>query len=50
MAVFERIRKKLHTDDPQQLKRELLWLGSRLNRYRGKILLVGILGLVGTLM
>ena len=50
MAVFERIRKKLHTDDPQQLKRELLWLVSRVNRYRGKILLIGILGLVGTFM
>ncbi len=50
MAVFERITKKLHTDDPKQLKRELLWLASRMNQYRGRILLIGFLGLVGTLM
>ena len=50
MAVFDRIRKKLHTDDPRQLKQELLWLGKRMYSYRGKILLIGILGLLGTLM
>ena len=50
MAVFQKIRKKLHSDDPDQLRRELLWLLQQVNRNRGKILLVGILGLVGTLM
>lgn len=50
MAVFQKIRKKLHSDDPEQLRRELLWLLQKVNRNRGKILLVGILGLVGTLM
>lgn len=50
MAVFQKIRKKLHSDDPEQLRRELLWLLQQVNRNRGKILLVGILGLVGTLM
>lgn len=50
MAVFQKIRKKLHSDDPDQLRRELLWLLQKVNRNRGKILLVGILGLVGTLM
>ena len=50
MAVFQKIRKKLHSDDPEQLRRELLWLLQQVNRNRGKILLVGLLGLVGTLM
>ena len=50
MAFFQELKKKLHTDDPKQLKKELLWLLGRVNRYRGKILMVGILGLVGTLM
>lgn len=50
MAVFQKIRKKLHSDDPDQLRRELLWLLQQVNRNRGKILLVGLLGLVGTLM
>ncbi len=50
MAVFQKLKQKLHKDDPQQLKRELCWLLDRVNQYRGKILLIGILGLLGTLM
>ncbi len=50
MAVFQTIKKQLHRDDPQQLKRELLWLWAGVKRYRWKILIIGILGLVGTLM
>ena len=50
MAFFQRIRKQFHMDDPQQLKRELLWLAARVKQYRGKILVIGLLGLTGTLM
>lgn len=50
MAVFQRIKKQLHRDDPQQLKREVLWLLQRVRRYRGKILVTGLLGLFGTVM
>lgn len=50
MAVFQRIRKQLHREDPEQLKREVLWLAAGMKRHRGKILTIGLLGLTGTLM
>ena len=50
MAVFQTIRKQLHRDDPQQLKREILWLLARIKQYWRKILIIGLLGLVGTVM
>ena len=50
MAVFQKLKKQLHRDDPGQLKREVLWLLARVRRYRGRILLTGVLGLVGTAM
>lgn len=50
MAVFQKLQKKLHKEDPQQLKQELLWLGTRVRQYQGRILLIGFLGMVGTLM
>jgi len=50
MAVFQKIKKQLHRDDPQQLKREVLWLMERVKRYRGRILVIGLLGLIGTVM
>jgi len=50
MAVFQKIKQKFQRDDPQQLKRELLWLAARVKQYRGKILVIGLLGLTGTLM
>ena len=46
MAAFQGIRKQLHREQPGQLKRELLWLLAGLKRYRGRILTIGILGLV----
>ena len=50
MHLIEKLKKKFHRDDPQQLKRELLWLAARVNCYKGSILLIGLLGLVGTAM
>ena len=50
MAVFQRIRKQLHREDPQQLKREIFWLAAQIRQNGGKILTVGVLGLVGVLM
>ena len=50
MAFWEHITRKLHNHDPQQLKQELLWLIVRIRKYRRKILTVGLLGMVGTLM
>lgn len=50
MAVFQKIRKQLHRDAPGQLKREVFWLLKRVRQYRGKILIIGLLGLVGALM
>ena len=50
MAFGDRIREKLHKQDTQQLKAEFLWLLGRMDQYKGKILTVGLLGMVGTLM
>lgn len=50
MAFFDHVKKKIHNQDPQQLKREFLWLLTRMRQYKGKILTVGLLGMVGTLM
>lgn len=50
MALFRTLRKQLHRDDPQQLKREILWLAARAKQHRGKILVIGLLGIIGTLM
>ena len=50
MAVFQGIRKQLHRDDPRQLKREVLWLLAGVKQYRGKILVIGLMGVAGTLM
>ena len=50
MTVFQRIRKQLHRDDPGQLKREVLWLVRRVKRHWVRILIVGILGLIGAVM
>ena len=44
MAIFRGIRKQLHRDDPGQLKREVLWLVSRVKRHWARILIMGILG------
>ena len=50
MAFFHNLRKQFHKEDPQQLKRELLWLLARAAQHKGRILAVGLLGLTGTLM
>ena len=50
MAFFHNLNKQFHREDPQQLKREFLWLLARVVQYKGKILAVGLLGLIGTLM
>lgn len=50
MAFFDHVKRKFHNQDPQQLKRELLWLLARMRQYKGKILTVGFLGMIGTVM
>ena len=48
MAVFQRIKKQLHREDPAQLKREVLWLAAGMKANARQILAVGILSLLGT--
>ena len=50
VAFFQKIKQHFHRDEPGQLKKELLWLLQRVNQYRSKILLIGLLGLFGTAM
>ena len=50
MGFFRKIKKLLHRDDPQQLKRELLWLWNRVRQYRKQIFTIGMMGLLGTAM
>ena len=50
MSLIRRIKEKFHADDPVQLKRELRWLAGCMKRHWGKILAIGILGLLGTAM
>ena len=48
MGFFRSVGRKLHTEDPQQLKRECRWLWKKIAWYRWKILAVMLLGLFGT--
>lgn len=50
MAFFRKVKEHFHGEDPQQLKRELSWLQEQVGRYKGKILTVGLLSLIGTVM
>lgn len=50
MAFFDHVKRKFNNQDPQQLKQELLWLLDRMRQYKGKILTVGLLGVLGTAM
>ena len=50
MTIFDQIRKKFNNHDPEQMKQEILWLFENVKRYKSKILLVGILGVIGTVM
>jgi len=48
VGLFGKLTKKLHMDDPAQVKRELRWLLDRSRMYRGGIAGVCVLGLLGT--
>ena len=48
MAFFRSVKQKLHKENPQQIKQELIWLWGHIKRYGILILAVGTLGLVGT--
>ena len=50
MAVFDHVKRKFNNQDWHQLKQELLWLLVRIRQHKEKILTVGLLGMVGTLM
>lgn len=50
MALIDQLKRKFHRENPQQLKEELLWVLARIQQHRGKILTVGLLGMVGTVM
>ena len=50
MRFWEKLKQKLYKDDPQQFLREARWLMARAGQQKGKILVIGILGLVGTVM
>ena len=50
MAFFDPVKRIFHKQDLRQLKRECLWLLNRMRQYRSKILIVGLLGMCGTLM
>ncbi len=50
MAFFDHVKKKIQQHDLQQLKQESLWLLTKIQHYKGKILMVGLLGMVGTIM
>lgn len=50
MNLFSRFKEQLNMEDPAQLKREWKWLWSRMKKFHGPILLVGLLALLGTVM
>ena len=50
MGFLGKVKKQFYREDPQQLKREVLWLLGRVKQNRGSILLVGVLGFLGTAM
>ncbi len=50
MELWKKLRKKLYREDPEQLWREVNWLLTRMNRYRGHIAVVGLLSFLGTAM
>ncbi|MBQ7801727.1 MAG: ABC transporter ATP-binding protein [Oscillospiraceae bacterium] len=50
MAFFRSAKRQFDKESPEQMKRELGWLWGRMLEYRRMILLVGILGLCGTVM
>ena len=48
MGFFHSVKQKLHKENPQQIKQELIWLWGHVKRYGILTLAVGTLGLVGT--
>lgn len=50
MDFLKKLKRQFDREDPGQLKREAKWLLSRVARYKGKILAVGTLGILGTVM
>lgn len=50
MDFLGKLVKQFHREDPQQLKREILWLAGRMKRHSRKIALVALLGFLGTAM
>lgn len=50
MRLFQRIKSKFHSDDPQQLKREIKWLFKYIKRYWVMLAIGVVLSFVGTVM
>lgn len=50
MKICNKIFSRFHKDDPAQFFKELRWLYKRMMRYRSMVLMVTIMGLIGTLM
>lgn len=50
MAFFRSAKQQFHKENPQQIKQELIWLWGHIKQYIMLILVVGALGLAGTLM
>ena len=50
MGVFHSVKKQFYKENPAQMKRELAWLWGRVKANRGKIAVIGLLGLCGTVM
>ena len=48
MDFFRSVKQKLHNENPQQIKQELIWLLGHIKRYGMLTLAVGTLGLVST--
>lgn len=50
MVFFQSLKARFHKVSPGQLGRELAWLWAKAGRYRGKILAVGFIALLGAAM
>ena len=50
MDLLGKLKDKLHSQDPQQWKREVLWLLRRMKQHASGITLVAVLGFLGTAM
>lgn len=50
MKFTNKIFSRFHKDDPAQFRKELLWLFRRMMRHKVMVVMVCVLGLIGTLM